>query len=216
MNLKDYYDILEIDTTATIPEIKKSFRKLAQQFHPDKTQSNPYASAQFNEINEAYQVLTDPSKKEYYLQQRWYNQSIARRKKQDVITPVTILKQSLELEKYVSTLDEYRMDKQGLEDYLLALLSNERVDLLKQFKEPDIIYQIVKLVLRTINSLPYKYATSIIIQLQSLAENDEPLKHQISISINKAAKKDLWEKYSTLFLFLLSLLVCTIIYLAAR
>ena len=148
MHLKDYYAILEIETSASATEIKKSFRRLAQQFHPDKNQADPYASAQFTEIKEAYEVLTNPSKKEYYLQQRWYNQSIGKRKKQDTITPVAILKHGLELERHVSTLDAFRMDKQGLEQYILELLSNETVNKLKQFEEPDIISQIVQTTLR--------------------------------------------------------------------
>ena len=125
MHLKDYYAILEIETSASATEIKKSYRRLAQQFHPDKNQADPYAVAQFHQIKEAYEVLTNPSRKEYYLQQRWYNQSIGKKKTQDAITPVTVLKQSLELEKYVSTLDIFRMDKEGLEQYILELLSND-------------------------------------------------------------------------------------------
>ena len=91
MHLKDYYSILEIESSATQAEIKKAFRKLAHQYHPDKNQHDPYANAQFVEVKEAYELLTNPAKKEYYLQQRWYEQSIGKKKKQDIITPVTVL-----------------------------------------------------------------------------------------------------------------------------
>ncbi len=137
MHLKDYYSILELEPSATLVEIKKAYRKLALQFHPDKNNNDPYAAAQFTEIKEAYEVLTNPSKKEYYLQQRWYDQSIGKRKKQDVITPVTILLQSLELERYVSTLDVFRMDKEGLKQYILGLLPDSTIEQLKKFNETE-------------------------------------------------------------------------------
>lgn len=81
MQLKDYYRVPEIEPSASFPEIKKAFRKLAHQYHPDKNQHDPYAFAQFAAIKEAYEVLSNPAKKEYYLQQRWYNQSTGKRKK---------------------------------------------------------------------------------------------------------------------------------------
>jgi len=51
-HLKDYYRILELDPSATLPEIKKAYRKLAQQYHPDKNSGDPYPAAQFAEIKE--------------------------------------------------------------------------------------------------------------------------------------------------------------------
>ncbi len=216
MHLKDYYAILEIETSASATEIKKSFRRLAQQFHPDKNQADPYASAQFTEIKEAYEVLTNPSKKEYYLQQRWYNQSIGKRKKQDTITPVAILKHGLELERHVSTLDAFRMDKQGLEQYILELLSNETVNKLKQFEEPDIISQIVQTTLQTISILPNRYSKSVLQQLTLLAATNEDATQQIQSFSVKSNKKHQQEKYSTLIIIGITIIICLLIFLAGR
>ena len=60
---KDYYKILGISRTSTEDEIKKAFRKLAHQYHPDKSGGN---EAKFKEINEAYQVLSDDKKRAQY------------------------------------------------------------------------------------------------------------------------------------------------------
>lgn len=60
---KDYYKILGIEKGASQEDIKKSFRKLAHQYHPDKTGGD---EEKFKEINEAYQVLGDPSKRAKY------------------------------------------------------------------------------------------------------------------------------------------------------
>ena len=60
---KDYYTILGVSRTASQDEIKKAYRKLAHQYHPDK---NGGDEAKFKEVNEAYQVLSDPKKRSNY------------------------------------------------------------------------------------------------------------------------------------------------------
>ncbi|WP_125152566.1 molecular chaperone DnaJ [Clostridium rectalis] len=63
---KDYYEILGLQKGASEDEIKKAFRKLAIKYHPDKNAGNKEAEERFKEINEAYQVLSDPQKKSQY------------------------------------------------------------------------------------------------------------------------------------------------------
>ena len=62
---RDYYEILGVGKNATDEEIKKAFRKLALEFHPDRNKSKG-AEDKFKEINEAYQVLSDPEKRNSY------------------------------------------------------------------------------------------------------------------------------------------------------
>jgi molecular chaperone DnaJ len=66
MAKKDYYEMLGLQKGASDDEIKKSFRKLAIKYHPDKNQGDKEAEEKFKEINEAYQVLSDPQKKSQY------------------------------------------------------------------------------------------------------------------------------------------------------
>ena len=65
-DFKDYYAILGVSKTATPEEIKQAFRKLARKFHPDVNPGNKQAEAKFKEINEAYEVLSDPDKRKKY------------------------------------------------------------------------------------------------------------------------------------------------------
>lgn len=65
-DFKDYYKILGVSKTADEAEIKRAFRKLARQYHPDMNPNNQAAEAKFKEINEAYEVLSDASKRQKY------------------------------------------------------------------------------------------------------------------------------------------------------
>src|SRR5580692_6004467 len=63
---RDYYEVLGISRTATADEIKKAHRKLARKFHPDMNKNNPAATEKFKEIQEAYDVLSEPQKRQNY------------------------------------------------------------------------------------------------------------------------------------------------------
>ncbi|MBR8833625.1 MAG: DnaJ domain-containing protein [Stigonema ocellatum SAG 48.90 = DSM 106950] len=65
-DFKDYYTILGVSKTATAEEIKQAFRKLARKYHPDVNPNNKQAEARFKEVNEAYEVLSDPDKRKKY------------------------------------------------------------------------------------------------------------------------------------------------------
>jgi len=66
MQYKNYYDILGVDKNASLDEIKKTYRKLAKQFHPDANPGNKQAEDKFKDINEAYEVLGDEEKRKKY------------------------------------------------------------------------------------------------------------------------------------------------------
>jgi curved DNA-binding protein len=63
---KDYYEILGVPRAASEAEIKKAFRKLARQYHPDVAKNKKQAEEKFKEVNEAYEVLGDPAKRKKY------------------------------------------------------------------------------------------------------------------------------------------------------
>ena len=66
MQYRDYYQTLNVNKNASQEEIKKAYRKLAREYHPDVNPNNPNAEEKFKDINEAYQVLSDKDKREKY------------------------------------------------------------------------------------------------------------------------------------------------------
>ena len=76
---RDFYEILGVSRNASDDEIKKSYRKLAMKYHPDRNKSNKEAERKFKEISAAYEALKDPQKRAAYDQyghdafrQGWY------------------------------------------------------------------------------------------------------------------------------------------------
>ncbi|MHB8764156.1 MAG: DnaJ domain-containing protein, partial [Deferrisomatales bacterium] len=66
MTKRDYYEVLGVHRNAAEAEIKKAYRRLALECHPDRNPANPEAEARFKEAAEAYEVLSDPAKRTHY------------------------------------------------------------------------------------------------------------------------------------------------------
>jgi molecular chaperone DnaJ len=66
MSKRDYYEVLGVSRTCAEGELKSAFRKLAMKFHPDRNQGDKEAEIKFKELNEAYQILSDPQKRSVY------------------------------------------------------------------------------------------------------------------------------------------------------
>src|SRR5437588_806013 len=66
VQFRDYYETLGVSKTASEDEIKSAFRKLARKYHPDVAKDKKAAEEKFKQINEAYEVLSDPEKRQKY------------------------------------------------------------------------------------------------------------------------------------------------------
>ena len=66
MSKRDYYEVLGVNKSASDDEVKKAFRKMARKYHPDVNRDKPEAEAKFKEVNEAYEVLSNPDRRGQY------------------------------------------------------------------------------------------------------------------------------------------------------
>ena len=65
---RDYFKVLGVERSADADTVKRAFRKLARQYHPDVNPDDQDAEARFKEVSEAYEVLSDPEKRRRYEQ----------------------------------------------------------------------------------------------------------------------------------------------------
>jgi curved DNA-binding protein CbpA len=209
MPLKDYYLILEVEPQASDADIRSSYRKLAMQLHPDRRPNDQVAAAQFREVQEAYDTLTDPHKKEMYLQQRWYEQSQGRRMTgMKALTPVSVLKDILHLDKYISLQNPYHLDKAGLLDYLLQTLSPEAVELLRKEPDKEILAVVFTTTLNCARHLKPEQAMALTDRLQVLAASEPRLQPQLDNYLRTIRSERFWERLRIPILLLVSLLIC--------
>lgn len=216
MFVKDHYRTLKVPAQASIDEIKKAYRLLALQYHPDKNNNDPYAVAYFSEIKEAYETLTNPVKKDIYLQERWYNRATGNKRTREFITPVTILKEVLEFEKYTSSMDVFRIDRELLFSYINELLSEETLRQLQQFNEPEINQQIVLTLLKPVRLLKSEKALMLNERLSKMINDNNQIELMISNIIRKIQREEKWKKYEWVFVLLITLGILVLIRFSSK
>ena len=214
--MKDYYTILNVPVTATVPEIKQAYRKLVMIYHPDKNNQEPYSMLKFNEIKEAYETLINPRKKEAYLQERWLSKAKGQTIGQDMITAPNILIKSLELSKAIGAMDAYRMDYESIAARITTLLNNEVIAQLLASKETVIHQSIIISLLKATAPLPYNQTQEAVTQLRKLADADPILLKKIEHVLQQKKQKEFWMKLKNIFILLLTILICLLIYFASR
>ncbi len=213
--LKDYYTILDVPVTASVKDIKQAYRKLAMIYHPDKQQDNLYAAAKFTEIKEAYEVLMNPGKREEYLNNRWLYHAHNKKMETEAVTPVSILKQSIELHKITASYDPFRMNHERLAQNILWLISDEHIQTLAQFKEQDINETIISTLQDCTKKLQLPFTKKVAAQLQKLSEN--PVTAQkINEYLQTRTKKEAYQKLKPFAVIIIILILCVLIYFSSN
>jgi molecular chaperone DnaJ len=158
MTHKDYHQLLQVPTTASMEEIKKAYRKLAQQYHPDKTGEDKTAAEYFRQIKEAYEVLSDAKKRKEYYYQRFSTTPAY----QKMVTPVSILKECIELRKITAAIGYYHIDFDLLRAEVEKILLPTNILALKSINDSAVNLQIVNEIITCCNYLPYiQFATAL-------------------------------------------------------
>lgn len=214
--MKNYYNILEVPPSATPHDIKKAYRRLALQYHPDKNPDNEAAESQFKEIQEAYHILSDPERRSAYNQRRWYRHHTAPAA-EEVLTPALILKKAVRLSRYIRTIDPGFLNHKALHQYIgQYLLGEPSMKLLQQAHDLHANQQIIAALLQTIRSMRYEKVKTLCHQLQLLAGTDAQTAKQINAFIRQKKLYSYWEKYQQPIIALVTGLLCWLIYLVSK
>ena len=165
---KDYYKILELEPGASTTHIKKSWRRLIQLHHPDKQTGAAPHSIAFQEIQEAYETLTNPLKKQKYLAQRWLHQVT---REEIVYAPKTseeLLLACIHLENKLASFRHSRIDEDYYMQYIFLLLSAENIAKLHTDASVPLLNQSLQLILKALDIFSIKNQKNIIAQLEKL------------------------------------------------
>ena len=213
--LKDYYTILGLPAGATPEAVKKAYRRLVMRFHPDKTGGDAYTAAHFREVQEAYDVLSDPLRREDYHQQR--NLWKATGKAFDEtgpLTPELMLRQAVRLNEAVRAMDRYRMDRDGIGHSIRRILHDTIT--LEGFRDPRASTQVIHFLLLAAEPLPLSLVLPFRESMEQLAESDKSVLDEINVFFRRKKRERLLTRVQTPLLILAALALCYLAYRLSR
>jgi len=212
MLLKDYYKILEVPPAASVQEIKKSFRQLAQRYHPDKNAGSQAAGAHFREIQEAYKVLSDPRQREAYNYKRWYVRSTGNDFVNRPITPTALLEECRLLQQYVLSMNAFHVNYDAVSLHIRQLLTNEAIGMLREYNDITINHEVIRLLLQAAHPLPQRYFLPVTDLLMKLAAKDATMQTAIAQAIKQKKTRHTWDRYKWVLVLALTALICWLMY----
>lgn len=215
MPFKDHYKTLAVPPNASLQEIKKAYRTLAHQYHPDKNAHNQYAESFFREIQEAYHVLSNVHRRTAYDEERWLA-GYSMTKQPASITPDWIYQQCLGLSKHMATVDIYRMSHAALRDYILLILSDDDMAILQRVHNETLNQNIVRELLKSMKPLRYDYIPEIMSRLTTLAAGNDELLAEIKKMTTDQQKQAEWEKIKPYVLVLVVVVLCVLMLIYGR
>ena len=208
---KDHYKTLGVSPGATADQIKKAWRKLVLDLHPDKTGNDAAASVRFSEIQQAYEVLNDPIKKIQFLQERWLRKSQGQDLSPSYNDLASWIKECLALEKKVNTQDPDRIDQQRLLSQIEQLANSEKIASLRHYADPEALLTGSRLLLRAAMLLPYPLFIQVSEHFLKIETENLTWQKEIQKVLRQKRNSRNIERYKILFLILVTLLLCILI-----
>jgi len=207
MRLKDYYRTLEVRPSATGEDIKKAFRRLALQYHPDRNPDNPFAEGHFREIKEAYNVLGNDKSRRKYDDERWLAGTTNQAKQTARTTPAWLLHETARLRRHMETIDTYRMNHPALQQYILLLLADEPMNVMRLNNDYKVNAKVVEDILAATIPMRLNLMEPIKARLLLLAGREQWLQRMIEEAWQERVNAAAWEKRFPFLLLVAFLLI---------
>jgi len=209
----DYYKILGVEPGATAMVIKKAWRERVRVTHPDVKRGEAQEIYSFQEIQEAYETLSDPIKKEKYLQQRWLQQVYRSKPLAAPSDAYAILQAMIAFEKKVNRMDSYRLDTDFIKQTVLFLLAPSSIALLNTANDTILNQQITDRYLQCLTKLPFGTQQELLKNICRL--NDVTCQQKVKQYVASQQYRWALEKYQiALAAVVVALLCCLISWLA--
>ena len=212
---KDYYKILSVKKTATTGDIKKSYRKLAMKYHPDKNQGDELAESVFSDIAEAYNILSDPARRQEYNQKK-FNVYGKWQDEEPEVSQASIMAILNKLQQILATLNLLRINRNALYFSIMQVLTDYNVAFLK--KENDILYkqQVIEKLIECCKALSFIQMQKVSSVLFDIAGEDINMRTAVKNFVEHANRNNTWNKYKVLVAIAVAVILCLLIFLISR
>jgi len=206
MSQDDFYAILHVAPDASNMEIKKAYRKLAIQFHPDKHPNSSISTEQFRLVTEAYKTLSNPSKRIVYHQKKYpgyfYNKND--KNTQEILTELR------QLNLFIKAEGQNCIDYNMIERKVTQLLNNQNLHQVKSEKDGDLRKRIIQELLECCNYLEFPMIVIIINPLKNIAASGDAV--LIDNYLNLKKKWYIWDQYKIVAALIIAATICLFIY----
>jgi len=215
MPVKDYYTLLKIEPNADLSTIKKAYRKLAMEYHPDKTGENHNTESYYREIQEAYLTLSDTRKREEYHYERWLEKSMGH--SLDIaLTPVQIIQLFLKTEQYIHGTDDFKMDKYHLLEHLKQLYSLSRQEIIISSNDQQLEKECLRLAIQSSKLLQAEAQLNFQKHLHMVLSRHNDILMDWDAQVIARSKKERLGSFKIPIVILITILICLAILLISK
>lgn len=224
MSFKDYYKILEVSLTATQHDIKKSHRRLALKYHPDRNPGDKIAEAKFKEIQEAYEILSGIASRENFnydyhrfynnlnernrTQNHKFNQEESGRQETPPVTPQTYLDIFHQMHRRVFLSGNAKnVDRKKFYNSLQKVLNQDCISFLLNCDDTKTNHLIINELLKCCELIELPQIRELSIKLVNIAGSDNEMIQKIHLYVKKRSTQQIKKGIKTLVLIVCAILL---------
>lgn len=215
MPVKDYYKLLKIAHSADLNTIKKAYRQLAMKYHPDKHGNDQSTHFYFQEIQEAYEVLSNSEKRENYHYQIWLEKAQGH-ELDTALSADQIIQLFIHTERTIHETDSFRRNNEQLTEILINLYSNTRLELIAETNDNSLETTTLHMAMQSASSLSSDAQFKLIHQLNPILKKHPKMHETWMEQVNTRIRKEKIEKLKVPIIILTTILLCLAILLLSK